>query len=397
MPYRPQCALLLFLLVLAAPVSAQVCTGDVTLSSQAEVDAFDCSEITGSLAIDGGDIVDLTPLAELTSVGGYITIYGNLALISLAGLEGLTSVGGGLDIRYNDALPSLAGLGGLTGSVGGYLTIRSNTALTSLAGLEGISSIGGYLFVKDNDALPSLAALEGLTSLRGLFIDNNDALTSLAALEGLSSVGDRLSISDNVALTSLTGLEGLTSVGGSLNIYGNVALTSLAGLEGLTSVGEFLQVVHNAALSDCACGLRSLISGDPPGFTGVTGRVNIFDNAPDGECTSPPVVLEASTSCSPVANEPSAGVPGRFALGAAYPNPLVTSRATLEVDVPEASDVRVAVYDALGRTVAVLLSGPVAAGTHAVALDAGAWASGTYVIRMTAGSFAATQRLTVVR
>ena len=31
---------------------AQVCTGDITLSSQAEVDAFNCEEIEGNLSID---------------------------------------------------------------------------------------------------------------------------------------------------------------------------------------------------------------------------------------------------------------------------------------------------------------------------------------------------------
>ena len=52
-----------------------------------------------------------------------------------------------------------------------------------------------------------------------------------------------------------------------------------------------------------------------------------------------------------------------------------------------------AVYDALGREVAVL-----AAGEHEVALDGAALAPGVYVVRLTAASGAAeTARLTVVR
>ena len=95
-----------------------------------------------------------------------------------------------------------------------------------------------------------------------------------------------------------------------------------------------------------------------------------------------------------VANEP--GVPTVFALAAPAPNPTASS-ATIAFDVPEATDVSVAVYDLLGRRVAVLAEGAVAAGRHTARLAAGTLAPGVYVVRMTAGSFAATQRVTVVR
>ena len=39
---------LLFVVILApGPLNAQVCTGDIRLTTQAEVDAFNCSEVTG--------------------------------------------------------------------------------------------------------------------------------------------------------------------------------------------------------------------------------------------------------------------------------------------------------------------------------------------------------------
>ncbi len=95
-----------------------------------------------------------------------------------------------------------------------------------------------------------------------------------------------------------------------------------------------------------------------------------------------------------VASEP--GVPTVFALAAPAPNPTASS-ATVSFDVPAATDVSVAVYDLLGRRVAVLAEGAVAAGRHTARLEAGTLAPGVYVVRMTAGSFAATQRVTVVR
>src|SRR5687768_12748392 len=58
--------------VFAQSSAPGICEGDVTLSSQAEVDAFNCTEITGSLTISGADIVDLSPLNILTKVGTII-------------------------------------------------------------------------------------------------------------------------------------------------------------------------------------------------------------------------------------------------------------------------------------------------------------------------------------
>src|SRR5690606_25277166 len=73
--------------------------GSVHLTSQTEVDAFatnypNCTEVSGDLTIQGANITDLTPLSNLTSVGGYLYIYNNSNLTNLDGLSNLTSVGG---------------------------------------------------------------------------------------------------------------------------------------------------------------------------------------------------------------------------------------------------------------------------------------------------------------
>jgi hypothetical protein len=84
------------------------------------------------------------------------------------------------------------------------------------------------------------------------------------------------------------------------------------------------------------------------------------------------------------------------ALPAAYPNPFA-DRATLRYALPEATHVRLIVYDVLGREIAVLVDGPVAAGAHEAAFDARSLPAGVYVVRLTAGARAHTQRLTLVR
>ncbi|MEP0547886.1 MAG: PA domain-containing protein [Rhodothermales bacterium] len=87
---------------------------------------------------------------------------------------------------------------------------------------------------------------------------------------------------------------------------------------------------------------------------------------------------------------------GTFVLGSAYPNPFAQG-TTIPFDLPTAQRVRLAVYDVLGREVAVLVDGPRPAGEQAVAFDAAALPSGVYLVRLEAGAMRLTQALTVVR
>jgi flagellar hook assembly protein FlgD len=80
----------------------------------------------------------------------------------------------------------------------------------------------------------------------------------------------------------------------------------------------------------------------------------------------------------------------------AYPNP-ISRQATLEYTLPEATDVRIAVYDVLGRRVAVLEDGRQKAGRHTARLDGGRLASGVYFGRLETDGQTRTQKITVVR
>ena len=63
-----------------------------------------------------------------------------------------------------------------------------------------------------------------------------------------------------------------------------------------------------------------------------------------------------------------------------------------------AQDVTVAVYDVLGRRVAVLHDGPVAAGeTERLRLTGQGLASGVYLVRVVGERFQTVRRLTLVR
>ena len=90
------------------------------------------------------------------------------------------------------------------------------------------------------------------------------------------------------------------------------------------------------------------------------------------------------------------GLPEGWALGNAFPNP-TAGTATIRFGLAEAADVRLDVFDVLGRRVTTLADGPMTAGTHTARLDTGALASGTYVYRLTTPVGAETRRLTVIR
>ena len=99
---------------------------------------------------------------------------------------------------------------------------------------------------------------------------------------------------------------------------------------------------------------------------------------------------------APVAGEADPAVSEGIALLPAVPNP-TSGVAELGFSLDAAQDVRLAVYDVLGREVAVVAEGMRSAGTHRPSFDAQALPAGVYVVRLTAGSETVLRRFTVVR
>lgn len=134
-------------------------------------------------------------------------------------------------------------------------------------------------------------------------------------------------------------------------------------------------------------------------FVYPIGRVVFGDLAGDG--TTPPegTVIRMFTEGTPpvVSNEPGAEIPSDFVLDAVYPNPF-NPRAVVPFSVPTAGAVRVAVYDILGREVAVLVNERLAAGHHEATLDGAGLSSGLYLVTLQAdGVMRAQQKVTLLR
>ena len=118
----------------------------------------------------------------------------------------------------------------------------------------------------------------------------------------------------------------------------------------------------------------------PPG---VTGTVQVTASVARFVVTG---VVAGETGTAPLVT----------ALLAPSPNPTV-GRALVRYTLAEAGTARVSVIDGLGREVAVLAEGDVAAGHHEATLDAARLAAGVYVVRLATADGARARRLTVAR
>jgi hypothetical protein len=235
-----------------------------------------CDTVDGPLTIQHSLINDLSGLADLKIITGYLLIYYTTNLPSLAGLEGLNQVGD-VSIEHADLLTSLNGLQNLT-SIGDLHVVR-NARLPNLNGLPHELPSVFNLEVDGNPLMESLAGMPAFGEItHSLRIAENDNLADISALGDSSfptadSPQIDIAVNWNPVLTSLAGLPGIDKVN-ALSITENCALRSLGALEGVIEVWESLVVVRNPALGDCSS-LRVVLdevddatpgpsAGDPP-------------------------------------------------------------------------------------------------------------------------------------
>lgn len=126
-------------------------------------------------------------------------------------------------------------------------------------------------------------------------------------------------------------------------------------------------------------------------FLAATGTFSVAPTASVTVTAPESVAITRGTT----SNAPVAAAEGAAGLNA-YPNP-ARAEATVSFSLPEAGPVRVRVFDAVGRQVAVLHDGVLGAGAHTRMLDGAGLAGGIYVVRLEAGGLTTTRTLTVLR
>jgi hypothetical protein len=147
----------------------------------------------------------------------------------------------------------------------------------------------------------------------------------------------------------------------------------------------------------------------------VTGGVVAGDLVPSGDSKSAVFTAHATGSASIVANSGGLAVvgsgtitiglvqsveagsaPRTYGLAQNYPNPF-NPTTVISYQLSAVSDVKLVVYDIVGREVATLVSERKPAGEYTVRFNGAGLASGTYIYRLTAGNFVQTKKLLLLR
>ncbi|HUL44006.1 MAG TPA: T9SS type A sorting domain-containing protein [Bacteroidota bacterium] len=89
-------------------------------------------------------------------------------------------------------------------------------------------------------------------------------------------------------------------------------------------------------------------------------------------------------------------IPKKFSVLQNYPNPF-NPTTTIAYDLPRRVNVRLSVYDVLGRTVATIFDGVQEPGTHRTRFDASRLPCGVYFYQLLAGDFVQTQKMILMK
>jgi hypothetical protein len=134
------------------------------------------------------------------------------------------------------------------------------------------------------------------------------------------------------------------------------------------------------------------IPADVPEDSVYTIRILALDDTTISDVSDQPFAIKITVS--DVTEED--GQPRTFALSQNYPNPF-NPATEIRFAVPTAGQVRLAVYDLLGREVRLLVDEARNPGTYAVRFDARGLASGVYLYRLEAGSLTLVRKMVLLQ
>jgi hypothetical protein len=108
------------------------------------------------------------------------------------------------------------------------------------------------------------------------------------------------------------------------------------------------------------------------------------------------IIAAATGEVVGVSGESNDAIPEKYLLHQNYPNPFNPS-TQIRFELPEANNVRLAVYDILGREVGLLVDERLIAGVHTVNLDASNLSGGVYIYRLRTENFVQSKRMLYVK
>jgi len=132
-------------------------------------------------------------------------------------------------------------------------------------------------------------------------------------------------------------------------------------------------------------------------FTGTAGLSSVFmsDSLNGWACGGNKIYGTLTGGWTGLKNF-NTGVPDEFSMSQNYPNPF-NNTSNLKFEIANLGDVKLVVYDVMGREVQTLVNEELQPGTYEVTFDANGLNSGVYFYKLTTGDYTATKRMVLVK
>lgn len=144
-------------------------------------------------------------------------------------------------------------------------------------------------------------------------------------------------------------------------------------------------------------------STSPQSSSGTGGTIgsppSIVNSPPLTDMSVDPSISSGGTLTSfcPTGVQPiSNGIPDSYKLQQNYPNPFNPS-TKISYSLPRAGNVKLVVFDALGREIAILVNKQMNPGSYEVTWDASNYPSGVYFYKLTSGDYTETRKMILIK
>lgn len=241
------------LMLFTIGLRAQLYTGNISLSTQQQIDDFavncQCDSIQGDLHIAPVNITNINGLQNLKYVSGNLIFLPNSDIdLDLAQL----SYAGGITAYYNTtglSMPNLVKVGDININSISMLNIDlpnlieahnitlSSTSISSISSFQNLVRITGQFRFSWNILLTNITGFDSIRYIKGLVFESNSTITNCDVCEKVDSL-DYLHITGN-QLADLTEFNDISQLN-DLNINNFTTLTSIPDFPNIESFASLI-------------------------------------------------------------------------------------------------------------------------------------------------------------